>query len=75
VALDLDLDRGVKPAREGVRAARIEDPEPSRSGSAAGQVVQPLVELANGCRPEVDDLELGCLRHRDVHQTFAFSQT
>ena len=72
--VDLDLDVGVQTARNGVRTARIDDAKVPRPGCPAGEVVQPLVELAQRRRLEVDDLELGGLECANSHQTSAFSQ-
>jgi hypothetical protein len=67
VALDLDLDRGVDPGGQRVRAARIEH-APARRDVGA---VQCRVQLAQRCYREVDfprvDRQLG-------HQTGARSQ-
>jgi hypothetical protein len=41
---------------------------------AAGEVVQPLIQLAKRGRREIDDLDVGCLERADGHQTSAFSQ-
>jgi hypothetical protein len=58
VPFDLDLDLGIEPAGDRVRAVRVEDAPVTRP-RRRGQVVQALVELAQRRRGEVDDLD-GC---------------
>jgi hypothetical protein len=56
VTLDLDLDVGVEPARERVRAVRIQDPPVARA-RLAREVVEALVQLSHRGRLEIDDLD------------------
>src|SRR6185437_1903347 len=56
VAHDLDLDRRVQPAGERVRAGRVQDLPVADRLSRPGLVVQPLVEVAQGGRRQVDPL-------------------
>ncbi len=75
VPVDLDLDLGVEPARDGVRTARVDDAPVTRTGRTPGEVVQALVQLTQRRRREVDDLDGCVLTLGDRHQTSAFSQT
>ena len=57
VAVDLDLDLGVEPAGDGVRAVRVEHAPVSRPRRPAGEAVEAFVELGEGGACEVDDLD------------------
>ncbi len=74
MALDLDLDIRIEAAGDCVRAVRVED-APARGPGSGGEVVQALVQLAEGRLGEVDDLD-GCRlgRPRGLHQTRSRSQ-
>ncbi len=74
MAVDLDLDVGVDPARQGMHAVRVEDTPRGRPGRVR-EIVQPLVQLPERGRLEVDQLNGELLRRDRSHQTFAFSQT
>jgi hypothetical protein len=69
---DLDLDVRVDSARDGVRAVRVHDAPVAWPRSPAGEVVQALVQLAEGRDGEIDDLDRGRLR-RPSGQTFVRS--
>ncbi len=71
VSHDLDLDRRVDPAGDGVHPVRVEHAPAADRRVVAGDIVQALVQLTQRGRREVDDLDSG---RRDGHQTSAFSQ-
>ena len=71
VPVDLDLELGVEPTGDGVRAPGIDDPPPARALARQRDVVEALVQLAQRRDGEVDDL--GVERRR--HATAARSQT
>ena len=75
VPVDLDLELGVEPAGDRVRAVRVDDPPARGPSGAAGEVVQALVELAQRRLGEVDDLDRRRLGGARRHQTVARSQT
>ena len=70
--VDLDLDLGVETAGDRVCATRVDDAPVPRAGTR-DEVVQPLVQLAQGGRGEIDDLDGGVLALGNRHQTKAFS--
>ncbi len=74
VPVDLDLDVRVDPARDRVGAVRVDDAPPAWARAAAGELVQPCVQLAERRRGQVDDLDAGSLRRLHRHQASAFSQ-
>ena len=67
---DLDLERGVEAARDGVGAVRVQDPPAARLGIVAGELVQTLIQLAQRRRREIDDGRAG---RRRRHRTSSFS--
>ena len=71
VPVDLDVELRVETAGDGVGPARVDDPPAPRPRAGARDVVEALVELAQGRHREVDDLRLECRRH----QASAFSHT
>ena len=72
--VDLDLDLGIEAARDSMRAVRVEDAEVPRPRRAASEVVETLVQLAEGGRTEIHHLHRRVLALGDGHQTSAFSQ-
>ena len=68
---DLDLHCRVEAAGDGMRTVGVDDAPAPWLRVVAGDVVQPLVQLAQRGRGEVDNLDSGS---GDCHQTSAFSQ-
>ena len=73
MTVDLDVDLGIEPAGDGVRAARVDDAPVPRARATRSEVVQALVELTQRSRLEIDDLHGCVLPFGDRHQTSAFS--
>jgi hypothetical protein len=79
VTLDLDLDVRIEAARDRMCAVRVEDAPATLARSLVREVVQLLVQLAQGRHGEVDNLDRGrrggmaVQPGRGVH-TFARSQ-
>ena len=72
VPVDLDVELGVEPARNGVRAARVDDPPRPWAFAGERDVMEALIELAERRDGEVDDLGFD---ERFAHATAALSQT
>ena len=73
MTLDLDLERGVEPDRDGVPAAGVDHAPAARGSGIAGSGVQVGIEVAQRGLPEVDHLDGGL--GPGGHQTSARSQT
>ena len=74
VTVDLDLDVGIEPTRDGMRAARVDDAPAPRPRPTVREVVQALIQLAQRSRLEIDHLHRRVLSLGDGHHTSAFSQ-
>ena len=71
VVSDLDVELRIETARDGVGPLGVDDAPPRRALAREGDVVEALVEVAQRCDGQVDDLGL----HRLGHATAALSQT